>query len=63
MSESNGKKRGFAAMSPDLLRQIASSGGIAQREAYKQARQNGQSGDSLPVSLQPKRRLANPPGP
>jgi len=34
------KKRGFAAMSPDQLRQIASAGGVARREAYKLARQN-----------------------
>jgi hypothetical protein len=59
MSEQQPKKRGFAAMSPEQLRQIASSGGIARREAYKVARQHGRSGNGLPLNppAQPK-----PPG-
>lgn len=61
MSESKERKRGFAAMSPEQLRQIASSGGIARREAYKQARLNGRRGDGLPVSMQSNPRPSNNP--
>jgi hypothetical protein len=36
------KKRGFAAMDPERLRQIASSGGIARKRVYESRRRNGQ---------------------
>jgi hypothetical protein len=38
--EQAAKKRGFAAMTAEQRRQIASAGGIARREAYKTARRN-----------------------
>lgn len=61
MSEQDPKKRGFAAMSPDQLRQIASSGGIARREAYKQARQNRRMGNGVPAR-RPADAQPKPPG-
>jgi hypothetical protein len=33
------KKRGFAALSPERLRQIASSGGVARKKMYDMMRQ------------------------
>jgi hypothetical protein len=38
MSEEQ-KKRGFAALSPERMKQIASSGGMARKVAYDQSHQ------------------------
>jgi hypothetical protein len=45
------KKRGFAALSPERLRQIASSGGVARKKIYEEMRQLKQ--DKRPTSLPP----------
>ncbi len=48
------KKRGFAALSPERLREIASSGGIARKRAIDQSRertrQGGQRGEARSLS-------------
>jgi len=48
MSESK-KKMGFASLSPERLREIASSGGVARKKAFDQARtQRGTTLQSRP---------------
>ena len=37
MQDQQTKKRGFAAISPERMREIASAGGIARKRAYDQA--------------------------
>jgi hypothetical protein len=62
MNEMTPKKRGFAAMDAEQLRRIASSGGIARREAYKLARQNGRQGNGLPLNMAASHsKPTNPP--
>ena len=36
------KKRGFAAITPERLREIASQGGVARKKAFDQAQQRRQ---------------------
>jgi len=50
MSEQQAKKRGFAAISPERLKQIASAGGVARKKAFdlanaSRAKTNGQPQD------------------
>ena len=51
MSEQK-KKRGFAALDPERMRQIASSGGVARKRVYDSMHSNGRQtqrdGTSLP---------------
>ncbi|MGN6368516.1 MAG: hypothetical protein ACTHN5_09665 [Phycisphaerae bacterium] len=51
MSEQHPKKRGFAAISPERMREIASAGGVARKRAYDQARAaKGKGGAGMTMS-------------
>jgi hypothetical protein len=55
MSE-QAKKRGFAALDPKRLRQIASSGGIARKRVYETLRRTGRESSLERQPEQPPRQ-------
>ena len=51
------KKQGFAAISPERMREIASAGGIARKRAFDQAR--GRAKRYTPSQTAPQQVTAN----
>ncbi len=48
MQEQQSRKRGFAAISPERMRAIASAGGIARKRAFDLARGRSKNAQTAP---------------